>query len=472
MARLKNLGEVLRLRLQEELKKEFNPMKFKPRPYQLELDKIIEEERKRETSIKKPIFVSWCRRLGKDQWAFARAVKRCIEIPNYRVMYIFPTAKQGRKNILEGITIDGQQWIESIVDISVIQKTRSGSLYYNDGSIKFNNGSVIDIYGDDANTIVGSNINLLIISECAMVKEQTFDYLFPSTQKVGGEVICISTPRLNSWFNKKFLNPDSEIIRSKITAYEAVDNDGNRIYTNEELESIKTIMSEEQFASEYMCDMTAFNETSIYGKSLKKAQWIEMPDISMKPIFISFDLGISDNCSMTFGIFDSDGKIKIIHQHRNREKPTQYYIEYIEKWRQYNNVPKPFIEIILPQDGGATMDFVRYLTTRAEVYRSAGFKVHVLNFVSVLRGIEITRTGIENGDIQFVNNMDVRNFVEVLKSYEWKTAVTGEIILVPKHGTGYSASNDADSLEYLAVMFLYEKYRLANTYESGVVFSK
>ena len=45
-------------------------------------------------------------------------------------MYIFPTAKQGRKNILEGITIDGQRWIESVVDPQVIKPTKTGSLYF------------------------------------------------------------------------------------------------------------------------------------------------------------------------------------------------------------------------------------------------------------------------------------------------------------------------------------------------------
>lgn len=313
---------------------------------------------------------------------------------------------------------------------------------------------------------------MLIISEAAMVKESTFDYLLPSTRKVNGEIICISTPRLNSWFNRKFLNPEADIIKSIVTAYDAIDNDGSRIYTDEELETIKTLMSEEQFASEYMCDMTAFNELSIYGKSLKKATWIDMPIIEHKPIFVSFDLGISDNTAMTFAIFDEDNKVKIIHQHRNREKPTQYYIDYIKQFCMKYRIPQQMIEIILPQDGGSQMDYIRYLASRSEVYRAAGFKVTVLNHISVLRAIEITRTGIENGDIQFVNNMEVRQFTDVLKSYEWKVAVTGEPILVPKHGSGFSASNDADSLEYLAIYFLYEKYRKTHSFDSGVIFTK
>lgn len=135
-------------------------------------------------------------------------------------------------------------------------------------------------------------------------------------------------------------------------------------------------------------------------------------------------------------------------------------------------IPQQMIEIILPQDGGSQMDYIRYLASRSEVYRASGFKVTVLNHISVLRAIEITRTGIENGDIQFVNNIEVRQFTDVLKSYEWKVSVTGEPILVPKHGSGFSASNDADSLEYLAIYFLYEKYRKVHSFDSGVIFTK
>ena len=148
-----NMGNVLMTLYATERKKTFNPMRFVPRPYQKDLDELIQKNN--EDGNIRPVFISWCRRCGKDQWAFSRAVERCINIPNFRVMYIFPTAKQGRKNILEGITIDGQRWIESVVDPQVIKPTKTGSLYFNDGSIKFKNGSIIDIYGDDSDSIVG-----------------------------------------------------------------------------------------------------------------------------------------------------------------------------------------------------------------------------------------------------------------------------------------------------------------------------
>lgn len=93
--------------------------------------------------------------VGKDQTAFSYCIEKCLEHPNFRVVYIFPLAKQGKQNILDGVTFEGKNWIESIVDISVLKRPKSGALYFYDLSIKFKNGSTIQFVGDDANALVG-----------------------------------------------------------------------------------------------------------------------------------------------------------------------------------------------------------------------------------------------------------------------------------------------------------------------------
>ena len=56
-----NMGNVLMTLYATERKKTFNPMRFVPRPYQRDLDKLIEENNK--DGIIRPVFISWCRRL-------------------------------------------------------------------------------------------------------------------------------------------------------------------------------------------------------------------------------------------------------------------------------------------------------------------------------------------------------------------------------------------------------------------------
>lgn len=264
------------------------------------------------------------------------------------------------------------------------------------------------------------------------------------------------------------LDPEKKGYKSILRADQAYDNNGNRIYTDEDLAQAKAIMSKARYNSEYNVDLTAYNELSIYGKSLEDAKFIPMPDLKDKSIFISADLGASDNSSYTFAIFD-DNKLKIINNYRNRNVPTQYYINYVEDWCKANNIDKKYITMILPQDSKNVIDANRYLTSRAEFWRSSGFNVITLNHVGVLRGIEITRTAIETHDLEFVDNTNVRNFVAIIKAYEWKQSPNGDIIYVPKHGTGFSASNDADSLEYMNIAFFLDKYEKSVKTESGVI---
>lgn len=313
------------------------------------------------------------------------------------------------------------------------------------------------------------NINILVLSETAMIKKETFEYMIPSVKKVKGKIICISTPRYGSWFNEMLLDPDKDINKSILKADQAYNNDGSKVYTDEELKEVRSIMSMEKFNSEYNVDLTAYNETSIYGRSLLEARWISLPKISNESIFISADLGSTDNSSYVFASFQNN-KLQILHHYRNRGVPTKHYIDYVEQWATANNIDKKYISIILPQDAKNIIDAERYLTSRAEFWREAGFNVITLNHVGVLRAIEITRTAIEVGDMEFVESPSVQNMTNIIKAYEWKTTPNKEIIYTPLHGSGYSASNDADSLEYMAIAFFLNKYNSEHRTDSGVIY--
>lgn len=457
-----NFGDFFRQTLKELTSAKEDIIKFKPRPYQKEVQELID-------SNDKPTFICWCRRGGKDQTAFSYCIEKCLEHPNFRVVYIFPLAKQGKQNILDGVTFEGKNWIESIVDISVLKRPKSGALYFYDLSIKFKNGSTIQFVGDDANALVGGNVNILVLSETAMIKKETFEYMIPSVKKVKGKIICISTPRYGSWFNEMLLDPEAKINKSILRADQICDEYGNKVYTDEDLADVRNIMSREKYNSEYMVDLTSYNESSIYGRSFLDAKKIPYPNLKGEPIFISADLGSTDNSSYVFATFKNN-KLKVVHHYRNRNVPTKHYIDYVNKWINDNGINKSYVSIILPQDAKNVLDAERYLTSRAEFWREAGFNVITLNHIGVLRGIEITRTAIEVGDMEFVDCTSVNNMINVIKAYEWKKSPQGEIIYTPLHGSGYSASNDADSLEYMAIAFFLKKYEAEHKTESGVIY--
>ena len=314
------------------------------------------------------------------------------------------------------------------------------------------------------------NINVVVVSEAAQIKQQTIDYLIPSLKKVNGKLICVSTPRYGSIFNAKLLDPNSYMTKSILPATQAIiDDKGTRLYTDEELSQLRRMMSKAQFLSEYMVDLAAHDEGSIYGNSLAEATMVDMPNLKDRAIYISADLGASDNSAFTFATFDND-VLTVVHHYRNRGVPTQHYIDYFDGWAKQNGIPKQNITLILPQDSKNIIDIGRYLTSRVEYYRNAGYKVVALNHISVLRGIEITRTAIETGDIQFVKNQTINNMMNIIRGYEWKKTPKGDILPTPAHGTGFAASNDADSLEYMVIAFLAKKYEQNIKFESGVIY--
>ncbi|MGL5594102.1 MAG: hypothetical protein ACRDDH_09225 [Cetobacterium sp.] len=352
-----------------------------------------------------------------------------------------------------------------------LKKPRNGNLYHYDNTIRFKNGSVISIVGDDSENLVGSNVNFLVVSEAAMVSKETIDYLIPSIIKIKGRVVLVSSPRYGSHFNKTILENTGQVLTSVLPANIITDEHGNRVYTDEELELARSSMSIERFKSEYMVDLSSHNESSIYGASFGMAQWINMPHLQDQRIFISADLGISDNTALTFGVHDAKGNVQVIHQYRNRGQATQHYIDYIEKWLRDVNIPKHLITLILPHDAGATTDAGKYLVSRISMYQDAGFYCVMLRPVSVLRAIEITRASIQNGKLKFVDNSAVRSMVQIIKAYEFKIH-NGMNLGVPNHGTNYAPSNDADSLEYLCLAFFYDEYNQNIKTESGVVIRK
>lgn len=114
----------------------------------------------------RPLYICWCRRAGKDIFAFTEACKIAIEKPNSRIMYLFPTGKQGKQAILDGITFDNQPIISSVVNPKLLKRPRSGALYHYDNTIKFLNGSVIQVVGDDTDSLVGEMfVPTLILSK-------------------------------------------------------------------------------------------------------------------------------------------------------------------------------------------------------------------------------------------------------------------------------------------------------------------
>ena len=435
------------LKAREEEKKSY--LIFKPRKYQQEFVKKYDE------GIRF-FAICWCRRMGKDMFALYIACRECIKKPRSIVYYIFPTIKQGKMMILEGFTNEKERILEAIISKKALKlPEKSDKLFHSDNSIRFKNGSIIYFVDSRvADTKVGGNLDLVVSSETAMQLNPTLlDLLLPAIENVDGNLILVSTPRLGSQFNEIIESNDDKYYKDIMNALDvrAVDDEGNKVWTDEKLENARKMMSKSKFEEELLCNLDVAKESSVYGYSLTQAEWIKYLNISNKKLYVSEDLGINDSTALVFTIDNT-----IIHHYASTDKATIHYIEYIKIFMKQANIKD--VEIILPHDARNRQDAIDYLTSRREAYNKHFRDVRVLRAYEVNKTIEITRHSIEQHKIKFLDCTSVREMVRLMKAYEWKIDnSTGENLRVPVHGRGLAASNTCDAVEYYCMrMFLSE----------------
>lgn len=423
---------------------------FKPRKYQQEFVKKYDE------GIRF-FAICWCRRMGKDMFALYVACRECIKKPRSIVYYIFPTIKQGKMMILEGFTNEKERILEAIISKKALKlPEKSDKLFHSDNSIRFKNGSIIYFVDSRvADTKVGGNLDLVVSSETAMQLNPTLlDLLLPAIENVDGKLILVSTPRLGSQFNEIIESTDDRYYKDIMNALDprAVDDNGNKIWTDEKLENTKKMMSKSKFDEELLCKLDVARESSIYGYSLSQAEWIKDLTIANKKLYVSEDLGINDSTALVFTVDNT-----IIHHYANTDKATIHYIEYIKAFMKEHNIKD--VEIILPHDARNRQDAIDHLTSRREAYNKHFRDVKVLRAYEVNKTIEITRHSIEQHKIKFLDCAAVRDMVRLMKVYEWKIDnSTGENLRVPVHGRGLAASNTCDAVEYYCMRMFLEVY--------------
>ena len=436
------------LKAREEEKKGY--LIFRPRKYQQEFVNKFDE------GIRF-FAICWCRRMGKDMFALYIACRECVRKPRSIVYYIFPTIKQGKMMILEGFTNEKERILEAIISKKALKlPEKSDKLFHSDNSIRFKNGSIIYFVDSRvADTKVGGNLDLVVSSETAMQLNPTLlDLLLPAIENVDGKLILVSTPRLGSQFNEIIESTDDRYYKDIMNALDprAVDDNGNKIWTDEKLENTRKMMSKSKFDEELLCKLDVARESSIYGYSLSQAEWIKEINLSNKKLYVSEDLGINDSTALVFTVDNT-----IIHHYAATDKATIHYIGYIKTFMKEHNIKD--VEIILPHDARNRQDAIDYLTSRREAYNQHFKDVRVLRAYEVNKTIEITRHSIEQHKIKFLDCATVRDMVRLMKAYEWKIDnSTGENLRVPVHGRGLAASNTCDAVEYYCMRMFLEEY--------------
>jgi phage terminase large subunit len=243
----------------------------------------------------------WHRRAGKDVSAInllgAKAMQR-----KGLYWHVFPTYEQGRKIAWDGMTSDGDRFIDTFPK-ELVQGTNATHM-----KVELTGGSIYQIVGaEDPDRLVGTNPVGVILSEWSLMNPKIWQFVEPILLANGGWALFIYTPRGRNHgydFYNNALN-DPEWYCEKIDITQTKRPDGTPIISNDQIEKIRAKGTpEEIIQQEYYCSFDAALVGAYYGNHLNAAREQgrirSVPYDPFAPVHTCWDLGMDDEMCIWF----------------------------------------------------------------------------------------------------------------------------------------------------------------------------
>lgn len=304
------------------------PYKYEPRDYQIPFCNA--------TSTYKRIMTCWHRRAGKDLTFLSMLVPQMMQRVGL-YFYIFPTAKQGRKIIWNGIDKDGNKFIDRIPK-ELIKKDGRGRLKINNQemTIEMVNGSIFSIVGSDNydDTIIGTNPVGVIFSEYSLQKPEVYDYIRPILKENDGFAWMNFTPR-----GKNFAYHQLRAAQANPNWFaEVLSIEDTGVLTKQDVEDeIAERMPRARAEQEFYCSFNAEEGGMIYGREMNQADTekrITKLDYDVTfPVYTFWDLGIRDSmCIIFFQLIGN--RIHVIDYYEDVGRGIEYYYKEVIKAKE------------------------------------------------------------------------------------------------------------------------------------------
>jgi len=391
--------------------------------------------------------LNWHRRAGKDIFALSLIVKEAFEKSGL-YMICLPSIKQAKMIYFDGVLKNGKPVLSIIPDqllIKIDKKEGQIKIRSKDGNV-----STIMLTHNEPNSLVGTSVNGMILSEFAVAPSRVLDYMSQSIKDNIGFALIISTPRgrSNHFYNLYEAQKDSEYGEaSTLSINESIKEDGRPIFTWEEiLEDVKNglIQDIETAEQEYLCSWDGSNSNSFYKVQMKQLE-ADNRHLSgfydpSAPVYASIDYGIKDRTVIVVGQYHPyTGQIHVLDCYHNNFKDLQHYIDKLKELcflKGYQNLT------ILSAHDGARTNMITNSSINDELAKH--FNVYPLKVTQDrMLGIENVRKNLIK--TYFVAG-DTNELINRLKTYQKRlNKQTNEYVDEPVHD---SSSDFADSFRY------------------------
>ena len=298
------------------------PYNFKPRSYQLPLLVSLDKGVKRAVAI-------WHRRSGKDLTLINHMTK-CMYQRVGAYQYVFPTYKQAKKVIWNGMTRDGVKFLDYIPE-QLRKRVDNTEMF-----IEMSNGSTFQLIGsDNIDSIVGSNPIGMIFSEWALQDPTAWDYMRPVLAENGGWAVFPYTPRgrNHGYTTLQIAESFPEQWYSEVLTVEDTQAIKPEVLEQERAEIIAKHGNDALYQQEYMCDFNVPIQGAYYADQLMKARTEgRISGVPYEPetvVHTAWDLGVDD--SMSIWMYQVVGReIHFIDYYESSGEGLVHYIKVLK----------------------------------------------------------------------------------------------------------------------------------------------
>ena len=397
---------------------------YSPRPVQAEIHR----------NLKRFSIICAHRRLGKTHLAVNEIIDKALrnQLKNPTYAYVSPSYGMSKriawalmKDYLKGIP--GMETNEADLRI-MIPRPHLGD------QIK-----IMLLSADNPDSLKGIYLDGVVIDEYAQCTPTVWsEALRPTLTDRLGWALFIGTPKGSNHFYLLYKHAQEHPIEWYSATFRA---DETGIIPEAELASNREMMSESEYAQEFLCSFSAANVGSYYGKLIevleKEKKIINVPYDPAVPVDTAWDLGVGDSTAIWF-CQQVMKEIRIIDHYEMSGVGLDHYAKII------HGKPYAYREHILPHDGAArSMETGR---TRQEVLRDLGVKTRILNRQSIEDGINAVRVLLPR---MWFDETKTKKGIEALKNYQRKfDSKTASFSDAPLHNW---SSNSADAMRYLCL---------------------
>ena len=220
---------------------------------------------------------------------------------------MFPTARQARKAIWDGIDKDGLKVMDHFPKEVIVSKNET------DMKVTLTNGSIYQLVGTDMGLdwLVGTNPVGLLFSEYPIMSPKAWDFLRPIIRENDGIALFVYTARGQNHGHRMFemAQNNDQWFCSKLTVEDtrrdSEGEDGSRVVSADDLEEERREgMDEQMIQQEYFCSFHAAIPGAYFAREMTRMETDgRIGRVPWEPKLRTstyWDLGIDDSMSVIF----------------------------------------------------------------------------------------------------------------------------------------------------------------------------